>query len=402
MSPSGKVTVHMNMTGIPLLTEAQLALLDRYLADDCSTDDQRAAAELLATRPDLAARLDAIQHALAVSGSHIPDTLQSWEIFRRGTTGITNPSGAHPSPADPSLPGIATNAVTHEDRASRSHVAPRVAVRSHGGVVARWATRLALPGLLLVGAILYQRHRVVTPPSTAQTYATRSGMLETVVLADGSRVTLAPRTVLTVRTAVGNSAYDITLAGEARFEIASHVHAPFVVHAGMASTRVLGTTFVVRRYPGDANGQVMVSSGKVATVAKGSAVTLTAGMMAQFTDSVVTPMATPPGMYTDWVHGQLVFRDEPVLLMLDALKRWYGYDFRLADSTLAARHVSAEFPIGETSQMLQFVKHLLGVNLVFDDSVVTLHSIRDKASSASRQDKLRMQTHTSPALEVGR
>lgn len=383
MSPPDEITVHRDMTGISPLTDAQLALLDRYLADDCSNDDREAAMALLAARPDLAERVGAIRHALTITGSHIPDASASWTTFRASMS-VTVPAhdvAARDSAPSRSVAGVVPPSPLH--------------------TVSRWLGRIAVPCLLLgMGVFLYQRHRSAFPPSTSHTYTTRSGMMETVVLADGSRVTLAPRTVLTVRSAAGNAAYDVALVGEAHFDIAPNAHAPFVVHAGSVTTRVLGTAFSVRRYAGETTGQVIVSSGKVSTRAGHVSITLTAGMMARFTDSVVTPTTATPGMYTDWAQGQLVFRDEPVPVMLEALKRWYGYDFRLADSTLALRHVSAEFPIGETSQMLQFVKHLLGVNLVFDDSVVTLHSVREGATPAPRRDKIRI--HTSSVLEVGR
>lgn len=259
--------------------------------------------------------------------------------------------------------------------------------------------------VILAGVTLYGRKRVASPSATSRTYATRSGMLATVELADGSRITLAPRTTLTIRSTFGRVAHHVSLMGEAHFEIAPNAHTPFTVQTGRVTTRVLGTTFNVRRYPGDSAGQVVVLSGKVATKSASTLpVTLSAGMIAWFTDSVVTATAVVPGTYTDWSQGQLVFRDESVPVVLATLKRWYGYDFRLADSALATWHISAEFPIGDTSKMLQFVRHLLGVNLTFDDSVVTLHVPRDaNAPTGAPRDRTRIRIHTSPiSTEVGR
>jgi ferric-dicitrate binding protein FerR (iron transport regulator) len=150
-------------------------------------------------------------------------------------------------------------------------------------------------------------------------------------------------------------------------------------------------------------GQVAVFTGRVATTtARGESTVLDAGMVGRFSDSTTVSVTSgAPREYADWTTGRLVFDDVSVTSMLVTLQRWSGYRFKLADSTLASRHVTTAFVIGENRAMLQQLKGLLGVRMTFDDSVVTLHAGR--AAADSIRDKARQQREPDPHLtELGR
>lgn len=249
-----------------------------------------------------------------------------------------------------------------------------------------------------IGLGTYALRRGTPSHVIAKTYATHAGQQAVVAFADGSRMTLAPRTTVTLRTDADTHERTAILTGEAHFDITPSTHAPFTVRAGSSTVRVLGTTFDVRRYPGESRGRVIVWSGRVAVATRGAPMTLAAGMVGVFSDSAVTMSAdAEQTVSTDWTQGRLVFRHAPVTLVLDALKRWYGYDFRLADSSLVREYVTTTFTLGDTRQTLQRLKTLLGVRMTFEDSVVTLHPDHDMDAPPARRSKL--SSHDS---EVGR
>ncbi|THV12760.1 FecR family protein [Rhizobium rhizophilum] len=76
-------------------------------------------------------------------------------------------------------------------------------------------------------------------------FHTGAGQTQVVMLADGSRVTLAPQTAL-AEDFDSQSRQVRLLAGEAFFEVERDATRPFVVAARDASVRVLGTAFGVR------------------------------------------------------------------------------------------------------------------------------------------------------------
>jgi len=167
-------------------------------------------------------------------------------------------------------------------------------------------------------------------------------------------------------------------------------------------TRVLGTTFDIRRYPGDADGRVIVWSGKVATGARNASMTLTAGMAGRFTDStVIGAAANDSTTFTDWARGRLVFKNAPVPVVLATLHEWYGYEFRLSDPAMAEQYVSAEFTAGDTHEMLNIVAHMLGVNVTLRDSVLLLQPARSALSPKHPMERRRDNFLSTPT-EVGR
>jgi len=225
-------------------------------------------------------------------------------------------------------------------RFSRAFHAPRSVWRS-----------LAAIGLALgLGVIGYH---VVTPTlaPTTRTYATASGERTTVVVAHGTRITLAPMTTLTVTEDVARQGTTVTVRGEALFQVVHVAQTPVVVQTRSAVARVIGTEFTVRQRDDERVAQVMVVSGRVAVqavravhisaVATPSSAnacrTLTAGMVGVIADSGVLSVTpnVPVDDYAGWAHGRLVFRGTPARDVIAEVGRAYGVGLSIPDSALS-------------------------------------------------------------------
>jgi len=226
--------------------------------------------------------------------------------------------------------------------------------------------------------------------STTERTAPQSKMLvthrtqrATMKLDDGSTIMLAPETRLHYMVDA-HGARSVTLSGEAFFVVVSHSR-PFVVHTGAVSTRVLGTAFDVRRYPDDSLTQVSVVRGRVATGGRTPPLILAAGSIGRITDSTATATTVnDPTPATAWTQGNLVFNNTPVPVVLSALHRWYGYEFRLADSVLAERSLTVEFHANRVSETMNMLKATLGATMTFDGNVITLRLKSDSRKSPQR------------------
>ena len=84
-----------------------------------------------------------------------------------------------------------------------------------------------------------------------------------ITLPDGSTVTLNKHSHLDYPAAFSDSTREVTLAGEAYFDIKHDPGKPFMVHTGAFVTRVLGTAFNIRAYTKDSLLAVTVERGKV-------------------------------------------------------------------------------------------------------------------------------------------
>jgi len=244
----------------------------------------------------------------------------------------------------------------------------------------------------------------VVRPTAERVYATTTAQRASVTLADGSRVTLAPGTTLRVANGFGRTGRDVSLSGEAYFDVTHTSALPFIVHTGGASTRVLGTAFDIRHYPGDAGTRVGVVAGRVAVSAEirhHPSIIVAAGFVGTVTDSVgkVTTADQAPSS-VEWTTGKLVFNEAPVAEVLGTLAHWYGFQFRLADSALSSRHITAAMEGASSASALHTLKLVLHVDMTFDGNVVTLTPHRETMTPVNKRRTIEHPFSTTQ--EVGR
>lgn len=82
-------------------------------------------------------------------------------------------------------------------------------------------------------------------------------------LPDGSTVVLHANSTLDYPTSFTGNSREVTLAGEAYFDIAHNESKPFIIHTGKIKTTVLGTAFNIAAYSDHKTIVVSVTRGKV-------------------------------------------------------------------------------------------------------------------------------------------
>jgi transmembrane sensor len=322
------------------------SLLDRYLAGECSPAEIAHVEEWIAQDPERR-NLDSIRFQGAPERTEAAWNRVSARLGRRA---LARPSRIPPSPRRTPL---------------------RFWSPSRSGL---WAAAGAVAVILSVW--LWP-----TRPTTEQSYrfATGAAQLTTVRLADGSRVTLAPHTTLLVDKDFGARNRTIRLVGEAFFDVTSTKQIPFIVYANQVQTRVLGTSFSVRRYPDDSSTRVTVATGRVAVTgySRGKEeppmLVLSKGMIGTVTaSSAVAQTGWDVQAATAWMDGVLTFNDTPVPEVLKNLEHWYGVTFALKDSVLRSRHLSATFSYRTIGEVLEALQGLLNVSTSMHQDTVIL------------------------------
>lgn len=91
--------------------------------------------------------------------------------------------------------------------------------------------------------------------------ASSTGQTTKIILADGSIIWLKGKSSLTYPEHFNQATREVSLQGEALFEVAKDARHPFIVHSGAIETRVLGTSFNIR--PLGQHIEVVVFTGKV-------------------------------------------------------------------------------------------------------------------------------------------
>ena len=158
------------------------------------------------------------------------------------------------------------------------------------------------------------------------------GQKITLKLPDGSMVTLNSGSKLIAPDRFEGDAREVSLTGEAFFDVARDTSKPFVIHAGELTVQVLGTSFNVRTYADEDDISVAVLSGKV-SVSGGKTqdehFLLPDEMLSYYTKEELFSQKKDfdKDLILGWKDQHLVFQDESIGNILKTLSRWYDVDF---------------------------------------------------------------------------
>lgn len=194
-------------------------------------------------------------------------------------------------------------------------------------------------------------------------HATQGAETASVDLADGSRVELNTDSALDYEFKDG--VRHVTLAkGEAFFDVKRDPAHPFVVDAGGAEVRVLGTAFSVRR--GEDGGAVVVQRGKVRVTTANGRVDLTPDRQVSYRAGTMGAVrAADAGKALAWSRGVLIIEDEPLGNVLAQLDRYYPGIIRLSDAKVGKARVNAVIEIDRIDDWLAALRKSHDVEVRF-------------------------------------
>ena len=251
--------------------------------------------------------------------------------------------------------------------------------------VPAWRTmgfRAAAAIVILVSGTLIWRvtqQRATQAGLTAQSFSTSIGQTDTVSLADGSQVILAPETQISVLPGYNQAERTVQLAGEALFDVKHDANKPFSVRAGGAVIQDLGTTFSVRSDAGR-NVRVLVTVGSVRLQSAGSTnegIVLRAGEGGLLHEDGRAEAQTTPVSAADlaWMEHKLTFEATPLEEVGRELHRWYGIELRIADEQLKQRRLTTTFQ-GETrQQVLDIIALTVGARIEQRGDTAIVHAL---------------------------
>jgi transmembrane sensor len=200
-------------------------------------------------------------------------------------------------------------------------------------------------------------------PAPEETYATGHGEQRTLVLADGSRVSLDALT--TLRVAFSPDVRRLTLeAGRASFEAAKDPARPLKVLAGGPTVTAIGTEFTVERAtPGVIvtllEGRVAVdrAQGPRLALAPGQELTVRPDGKVSMRDGVDRDQALA------WREGKLVFDDEPLGQAVARMNN-YGTETLEVEGAAGELRLSGVFRAGDTRAFVEAVESYFPVRAV--------------------------------------
>ena len=157
---------------------------------------------------------------------------------------------------------------------------------------------------------------------------------KTLVLSDGSTVWLDWSSRILVHMSEDERRVEL-ITGKAAFAVTSDSVRPFIVQAGVVTTRVTGTEFVVQRRGDDVNVAVVEGAVRVTASSQTASLVAEQGVRA-VSGTLEETMSVSAREISAWREGRLVFRDRPLREALRALDSYTTYQLdasELADTT---------------------------------------------------------------------
>ncbi len=189
-------------------------------------------------------------------------------------------------------------------------------------------------------------------------------------LPDGSSLTLNKKSQLKYPEHFQDRMRVVKLSGEAFFEVSKDPLSPFVVYAGIAIVKVLGTKFNVSAYPGQ-DIQVTVTEGRVLfftldpTKKDTLSIIVEAGMSGILkrgaSKPVVVEISVPDRLF--WAKHTLDFNETPLSEVFGLVEKHYGVEISVNTPDILNCRLSTSFVNDPVNRIMTVIAESFGLKL---------------------------------------
>lgn len=195
---------------------------------------------------------------------------------------------------------------------------------------------------------------------------TPAGSQSKVILPDRSVVWVNAGSSLKYNMDFNKQHREVSLVGEAYFDVAKDSLRPFVVKSGKLDIKVLGTKFNVKAYENEETIDVALVSGKVNVRLAGNKaektgdIILAPNRMLSYnkeTDQVKMSKVDGASVYA-WTNGRIEFNEQPFDRIAKDLERKFNVEIRINSKSLHKEIFSGSFSANQT---LDYILHEVDV-----------------------------------------
>jgi ferric-dicitrate binding protein FerR (iron transport regulator) len=268
------------------------------------------------------------------------------------------------------------------------------------------AISLCLIGTLITGVFLYENEVNKNSPVSVEkssVITTSNGSKTTITLPDGTKVWVNAGSKLTYENSYGNKLREVSLSGEAFFDVVHNAEKPFVIHTSKMDIRVLGTAFNVRCYPDEKKMETSLIRGSIEVTLKdrpkekiylkpNEKLTLTADVVTttvlknlrkvkhevEVTEPLVAishltyQPADSSVVETSWVENKLVFRSETFEEVALKMEKWYGVSINIQNENLKQEHLTGSFESETVDQALSALQFTTNFRYSINKNIITI------------------------------
>ena len=192
--------------------------------------------------------------------------------------------------------------------------------------------RLASQGSAVIvnknGEIIYYVKGNGSNEALYNTMTTPRGRQYQLLLSDGTKVWLNSESSIRYPAAFSGAIRDVTITGEAYFEVAKNPEIPFVVKVDNMEVKVMGTHFNINAYPDEESIKTTLLEGSVKVFDAGNTTVLAPGQQSKVakTGSIQLIRNADLEAAVAWKNGVFLFDKADIQSVMRQISRWYDLE----------------------------------------------------------------------------
>ena len=217
-------------------------------------------------------------------------------------------------------------------------------VRNINNVSRWWRVAAVVAMVLMVGAGLggYFWHPELSLNNPSQIVKIQTGVGEhsTAVLPDGTEVALNAMTSVTYDCSMRNGKRQVSVEGEAYFDVAKDAEHPFVIDANQMEVTCLGTALNVRNYADEQTSSVVLVEGKVRVTTENGDLTMEPDSRVECDKEslLLSKSKVLASNYTYWLKGETRYNNQSLENIARELARNYHINVIITSDELKEQH----------------------------------------------------------------
>lgn len=207
---------------------------------------------------------------------------------------------------------------------------------------------LAISAIVIVQFTSKQADRTISTEENLIVKQNSKGEKSLIQLPDGSVIRLNSNSEIIFPENFSGNIREVTLKGEAFFEITPNPHKPFIVKVENMSVKALGTSFNVAAYSESKAIEVALVTGKVEIkindeITKKSILEPGDGLSFLKESKKLTMGKFDPAIALAWKRGVIYFQDASWDQIIITLERWYDVEFEIKNKPAKDNLYSGQF-----------------------------------------------------------
>ncbi len=255
---------------------------------------------------------------------------------------------------------------------------------------------------LIFFSFFYKSSNPIAEKMAQSEVSTKNGSRTKIQLPDGTAVWLNSNSKLVYDNKhFGTNIREVTLTGEAYFDVVKNLAKPFVIHTTKMDIKVLGTAFNVKCYPNDKNIETSLIRGSIEVTLKdrqekiimkpNEKLILSNDELKAAISNIPTvrPLASKASpvfelghvtisskdnsvVESAWVYNKLAFEDESISEVALKMERWYNVKIIVLDENLNKYKIGGTFVNESLEQALKGLQFLVPFNYTIKDNEVKI------------------------------